>query len=216
MGYLGDGINDAPSLHAADVGLSVDGAADVARDAAAMILLRPDLGILAEGVREGRRTFTNIMKYVMMGTSSNFGNMFSMAGAALILPFLPMLPVQVLLNNLLYDLSEIPIPMDRVDPEMVTLPRHWDMRFVRDFMLVLGPVSSAFDFLTFGILLWIFHAGQSLFQTGWFIELMATQVLVIFIIRTRVFRHKGTQRDTAGQGWSSLCPGSLRAPSART
>ncbi len=185
VGYLGDGINDAPSLHAADVGLSVDGAADVARDAAAMILLRPDLGILAEGVREGRRTFTNIMKYVMMGTSSNFGNMFSMAGAALILPFLPMLPVQVLLNNLLYDLSEIPIPMDRVDPEMVTLPRHWDMRFVRDFMLVLGPVSSAFDFLTFGILLWIFHAGQSLFQTGWFIESMATQVLVIFIIRTR-------------------------------
>lgn len=185
VGYLGDGINDAPSLHTADVGLSVDGAADVARDAAAMILLRPDLGILAEGVREGRRTFTNILKYVMMGTSSNFGNMFSMAGAALILPFLPMLPVQILLNNLLYDLSEIAIPMDRVDPEMVTLPRHWDMRFVRDFMLVLGPVSSAFDFLTFGLLLWGFHAGEALFQTGWFVESMATQVLVIFIIRTR-------------------------------
>ena len=150
-----------------------------------MILLRHDLGILAEGVREGRRTFTNIMKYVMMGTSSNFGNMFSMAGAALILPFLPMLPVQILLNNLLYDLSEIPIPMDRVDPEMVAAPRHWDMRFVRDFMLVLGPVSSLFDFLTFGLLLWVFHAGAALFQTGWFIESMATQVLVIFIIRTR-------------------------------
>jgi P-type Mg2+ transporter len=185
VGYLGDGINDAPPLHAADVGLSVDGAADIAKQEAAMILQAPDLGILAEGVREGRRTFTNIMKYVMMGTSSNFGNMFSMAGASLLLPFLPMLPVQILLNNLLYDLSEIPIPMDRVDEEMVAGPRHWDMRFVRDFMLVLGPVSSAFDFLTFALLIWAFHAGQSLFQTGWFIESLATQVLVIFIIRTR-------------------------------
>ncbi|MBL6455767.1 magnesium-translocating P-type ATPase [Belnapia sp. T6] len=185
VGYLGDGINDAPSLHAADVGLSVEGAVDVAKDAAAMILLRHELGVLAEGVREGRRTFANIMKYVMMGTSSNFGNMLSMAAAVLLLPFLPMLPVQILANNLLYDLSETAIPFDRVDAEAVTRPRHWDMRTVRDFMLVLGPLSSAFDLLTFGLLAGVFGAGAALFQTGWFIESMATQVLVIFLIRTR-------------------------------
>jgi P-type Mg2+ transporter len=186
VGYLGDGINDAPSLQAADVGMSVEGAVDVAREAAAMILLKRDLAVLADGVREGRRTFANIMKYVMMGTSSNFGNMFSMAGAVLILPFLPMLPVQILLNNLLYDVSEIAIPLDHVDDEMIARPRHWDMGFVRDFMLVLGPVSSVFDFLAFGILLWVFHAGESLFQTGWFVMSLASQVLVIFLIRTRL------------------------------
>jgi Mg2+-importing ATPase len=185
VGYLGDGINDAPSLHAADIGLSVEGAVDVAKEAAAMILLANDLNVLADGVREGRRTFANIMKYVMMGTSSNFGNMFSMAGGVLMLPFLPMLPVQILLNNLLYDISEIAIPMDQVDDDMIARPRHWDKRFVRDFMLVLGPVSSLFDFLTFGLLLWAFHAGPQLFHTGWFVESLATQVLVIFIIRTR-------------------------------
>jgi Mg2+-importing ATPase len=185
VGYLGDGINDAPSLHAADVGLSVEGAVDVAKEAASMILLKQDLEVLAEGVREGRRTFANIMKYVMMGTSSNFGNMLTMAAAVLFLPFLPMLPVQILLNNLLYDLSETAIPLDRVDEEWVAAPRHWDMRFVRDFMLTLGPVSSAFDLLTFGLLLWAFGAGEALFRTGWFIESMATQVLVIFLIRTR-------------------------------
>ncbi|OHV78453.1 magnesium-translocating P-type ATPase [Ensifer sp. LCM 4579] len=185
VGYLGDGINDAPSLQAADVGLSVDGAVDVAKEAAAMILLRHDLSVLVEGVREGRRTFANIMKYVMMGTSSNFGNMFSMAGAVLILPFLPMLPVQILLNNLLYDTSEIAIPLDSVDEAMINEPRHWDMDFVRDFMLVLGPVSSLFDFLTFWLLLWVFQAGEALFQTGWFVESLMTQVLVIFVIRTR-------------------------------
>ena len=185
VGYLGDGINDAPSLHAADVGLSVSGAVDVAKEAAAMILLQPDLGILVEGVREGRRTFANIMKYVMMGTSSNFGNMFSMAAAVLFLPFLPMLPVQILLNNLLYDISEIAIPMDTVDEAMVMRPRHWDMKFIRNFMLVLGSVSSIFDFLTFGLLLFVFHASQALFQTGWFVESLSTQVLVIFVIRTR-------------------------------
>jgi len=125
------------------------------------------------------------MKYVMMGTSSNFGNMFSMAGASLILPFLPMLPVQILLNNLLYDLSEMPIPMDEVDPEALAAPPHWDVGFIRNFMLVLGPVSSLFDFLTFGLLLLVFGAGPALFQTGWFIESLATQVLVIFVIRTR-------------------------------
>ncbi|PTM98533.1 magnesium-translocating P-type ATPase [Mycoplana dimorpha] len=185
VGYLGDGINDAPSLQAADVGLSVDGAVDVAKDAAALILLKHDLNVLVEGVREGRRTFANIMKYVMMGTSSNFGNMFSMAGAVVILPFLPMSPVQILLNNLLYDTSEIAIPLDRVDDAMIARPRHWDMDFVRNFMLLLGPVSSLFDFFTFGLLLWVFKAGEALFQTSWFVESMMTQVLVIFVIRTR-------------------------------
>jgi Mg2+-importing ATPase len=185
VGYLGDGINDAPSLHAADVGLSVEGAADVAKEAATMILLRKDLGVLAEGVREGRRTFANIMKYIMMGTSSNFGNMFSMAGGVLFLPFLPMLPVQILLNNLLYDMSETAIPLDDVDEDMIERPRHWDMRFVRDFTFVMGPVSSLFDFMTFGLLLWVFHSGEALFHTGWFVESLMTQVLVIFVIRTR-------------------------------
>ncbi|MBS0251103.1 MAG: magnesium-translocating P-type ATPase, partial [Proteobacteria bacterium] len=185
VGYLGDGINDAPSLQAADVGLSVEEAVDVAKEAASMILLRHDLNVLAEGVREGRRTFANIMKYVMMSTSSNFGNMFSMAGAVMILPFLPMLPVQILLNNLLYDTSEIAIPFDRVDAAMIAKPRPWDMTFVRNFMLVLGPISSLFDFLTFGLLLWVFHAGEALFQTGWFVESLVTQVLVIFVMRTQ-------------------------------
>jgi Mg2+-importing ATPase len=185
VGYLGDGINDAPSLHSADVGLSVDSAVDVAKEAADMIMLEHDLNVLYEGVREGRRTFANIMKYIMMGTSSNFGNMFSMAGASLFLPFLPMLPTQILLNNMLYDVSEIPIPLDRVDDEETRRPRQWDMTFVRNFMLAVGPVSSLFDFLTFYVLLAVLHADQALFQTGWFIESLATQVLVIFVIRTR-------------------------------
>ena len=185
VGYVGDGINDAPSLRSADVGISVDGGVDVAKEAADLIMLEPDLGVLHDGVVEGRRTFGNIMKYIMMGTSSNFGNMFSMAGASLVLPFLPMLPTQILLNNLLYDVSEIPIPMDDVDDEFVARPRRWDMRFIRNFMLAVGPVSSVFDFLTFLVMLRVFHAGAALFHTGWFIESMATQVLVIFIIRTR-------------------------------
>ena len=185
VGYLGDGINDAPSLHSADVGISVNSAVDVAKAAADMILLEQDLVVLHAGVLEGRRTFGNIMKYIMMGTSSNFGNMFSMAGASLFLPFLPMLPVQILLNNLLYDVSELPIPLDRVDDDYLSHPRHWDMNFIRNFMLIIGPVSSIFDFLTFYIMLAVFHAGEALFHTGWFIESMATQVLVIFIIRTR-------------------------------
>ena len=185
VGFLGDGINDAPSLHTADVGISVDGAVDVAKDAADIILLDRDLEVVERGVQEGRRTFGNIMKYIMMGTSSNFGNMFSMAGASLILPFLPMLPIQILLNNLLYDLSEVPIPMDDVDDELLAQPRHWDIQFIRNFMLVLGSVSSVFDFLTFGLLLWGFKATEAMFQTGWFIESLATQVLVIFVIRTR-------------------------------
>ena len=185
VGFLGDGINDAPSLHTSDVGISVETAVDVAKDAADIILLDSDLEVVERGVREGRRTFGNIMKYVMMGTSSNFGNMFSMAGAALILPFLPMLPIQVLLNNFLYDLSEVPIPMDDVDEELLAKPRHWDIQFIRNFMMVLGSVSSVFDFLTFGLLLWVFNATEALFQTGWFVESLATQVLVIFVIRTR-------------------------------
>jgi len=185
VGYLGDGINDAPSLRSADVGISVDSAVDVAKAAADMIMLKEDLNVLHAGVQEGRRTFTNILKYIMMGTSSNFGNMFSMAGATLFLPFLPMLPSQILLNNLLYDVSELPIPMDNVDSTYLTHPRHWDTTFIRNYMWVVGPVSSVFDFLMFFILLKVFGAGEELFHTGWFIESIATQVLVIFVIRTR-------------------------------
>ena len=185
VGYLGDGINDAPALHSADIGISVDSAVDVAKDAAEMILLEHDLGVLQGGVIEGRRTFGNIMKYIMMGTSSNFGNMFSMAGGVLFLPFLPMLPTQILLNNMLYDLSEIPIPLDNVDEEYLMRPSKWDINFVRKFMLIIGPISSIFDFLTFFVMIKVFQAGESLFHTGWFIESLATQVLVIFIIRTR-------------------------------
>jgi Mg2+-importing ATPase len=184
VGYLGDGINDAPSLHAADVGFSVDTAVDVAKEAAAMILLRKDLGVLAEGVREGRRTFANILKYMMMGTSSNFGNMFSMAAGVLFLPFLPMLPIQILLNNLLYDLSETTIPLDRVSDAMIAHPRRWSLDVVRKFMLVFGPLSSIFDFATFALLLWVFRADDRLFHTAWFVESLATQILVIFVIRT--------------------------------
>jgi Mg2+-importing ATPase len=184
VGFLGDGINDAPPLHSADVGLSVDGAVDVAKDAAALILLEQDLGVLLDGVVEGRRTFANIMKYVMMATSSNFGNMVSMAGSAAVLPFLPMLPMQILLNNLLYDVSELPIPMDDVDGAFLARPHRWDMGFVRSFMLTVGPVSSLFDFLTFFVLLHVLHADEAVFHTGWFVESLATQVLVIFVIRT--------------------------------
>jgi P-type Mg2+ transporter len=185
VGYLGDGINDAPSLHASDVGLSVDSAVDVAKEAADIILLERDLHVLHAGVMEGRRTFGNIMKYIMMGTSSNFGNMFSMAGASLFLPFLPMLPTQILLNNILYDLSEVPIPLDDVDTEETTKPRILDLQFIRNFMLVIGPISSLFDFLTFYVMLNVLQANEKLFQTGWFVESLCTQVLVIFIIRTR-------------------------------
>jgi P-type Mg2+ transporter len=185
VGYLGDGINDAPALHSADVGLSVEGAVDVAKEAADMILLKRDLNVLHDGVMIGRETFGNIRKYILMGTSSNFGNMFSMAGASLILPFLPMLPTQILLNNMLYDLSETAIPLDRVDADELKQPQAWDMTFIRNFMWVIGPVSSLFDFLTFYILLTVLEANEALFQTGWFIESLATQTLVIFVIRTR-------------------------------
>jgi Mg2+-importing ATPase len=185
VGFLGDGINDATAIHAADVGISVDSGADVAKEAAGLILLESDLSVVHEAVIEGRRTVQNVTKYILMGASSNFGNMFSMAGAALFLPFLPMLPTQVLLNNLLYDASEAGVPLDNVEAEALARPAHWDLGLIRRFMLVLGPFSSLFDFLTFYVLLHLFGAGEALFQTGWFIQSLATQVLVIFVIRTR-------------------------------
>lgn len=185
VGYLGDGINDAPSLQNADIGISVENAADVARAAADLILLDRDLSAVYEGVIEGRKTFANIMKYIRMMTSSNFGNMFSMAGATLIIPFLPMLPVQILLNNFMYDISETAIPLDNVDPELLETPRKWEMKSIISFMLLMGPLSSIFDFLTFFVMLKVFQAQEALFQTGWFVESLTTQILIIFVIRTR-------------------------------
>jgi Mg2+-importing ATPase len=186
VGYMGDGINDAPSLHTADVGISVMNGVNVAKDAAKIILLEKDLAVVNDGVAEGRRSFANIMKYIIMGTSSNFGNMFSMAAASLFLAFLPMLPSQILLNNFLYDASQVSIPTDNVDPAMVQRPKRWQIGFIRQFMMIIGPISSIYDFLTFGVLLWVFHASnnESLFHTGWFVESLATQTLVVFVIRT--------------------------------
>lgn len=184
VGYLGDGINDAPSLHSADVGISVNTAVDVAREAAELILTQRGLGVLHRGILEGRCAFGNVMKYLLMETSSNFGNIFSMAAAAFLLPFLPMLPLQILLNNFLYDLAQLTIPMDRVDSSFLRKPRHWEIRSLRNYMLVIGPISSLFDLLTFAVLLQIMQASEPLFQTGWFVESLLTQSLVLLVIRT--------------------------------
>lgn len=184
VGFLGDGINDAPSLHDADIGIAVSGAVDVAREAADIVLMERNLEVLHRGILAGRRAFGNVLKYIFMGTSSNFGNMFSMAGAAVFLPFLPMLPTQILLNNLLYDFSQISIPSDNVDADYLSAPHKWDIRLIRNFMLAVGPISSFFDFLTFYFLLKVFEFNESQFHTGWFLESLTTQVLVLFIIRT--------------------------------
>jgi len=184
VGYLGDGINDAAALKSSDVGISVNNAVDIAKESADIILLKKNLLVLVDGVIEGRKTFGNILKYIKMGSSSNFGNMFSMTGASLFLPFLPMLPIQILLNNLLYDISQIAIPSDEVDKEYLMKSRPWNVGYIKKFMLFIGPVSSIFDFATFGILWFIFHAQQPLFNTGWFLESLCTQTLVIHIIRT--------------------------------
>jgi len=185
VGFLGDGVNDALALHAADVGISVDSATDVAKDAAEVVLLEKSLDVLADGVAEGRRIFANTIKYVLMGTSSNFGNMFSAAAASGVLKFLPMLPSQILLNNLLYDSSQLTIPTDHVDEEQLAAPSHWDIAFIRRFMTFFGPISSLFDFMTFALMLGPFHAGAALFRSGWFVESLATQTLILFAIRTR-------------------------------
>ena len=186
VGFLGDGINDSPALKAADVGISVDTAVDIAKESADIILLEKSLLVLETAAVEGRRTFINITKYIRMGASSNFGNMFSVIGASLILPFLPMAPIQVLTNNLLYDFSQSTIPTDNVDEESLAAPRRWDISNIFKFMIIVGPISSIFDYATFGLMLYVFDAwsNPALFQTGWFVESLLTQTLIIHIIRT--------------------------------
>jgi Mg2+-importing ATPase len=186
VGFLGDGINDGPALKASDVGVSVDSAVDIAKESADIILLEKSLAVLGEGVLEGRKVFGNITKYIKMGASSNFGNMFSVLGASIMLPFLPMAPIQVLTNNLLYDFSQTAIPTDNVDPEYLSAPRRWDLGNIMKFMLLMGPVSSLFDYATYFMMLRIFDAwnNPALFQTGWFVESVITQTLIIHIIRT--------------------------------
>jgi Mg2+-importing ATPase len=185
VGYMGDGINDAPALYAADVGISVDTAVDVAKEAADFVLLKQDLGILKEGIDEGRITFANTLKYILTTISANFGNMFSMAGASVILPFLPLLAPQILLNNFLSDIPATTIASDNVDPEWVAKPLRWNTIFIRNYMVLFGLVSSVFDFATFGILLSIFHASPEEFRTGWFIESLLTELVIALVVRTR-------------------------------
>jgi Mg2+-importing ATPase len=185
VGYIGDGINDASALHASDVGISVDSAVDAAKDAADIVLLEKDLGVLIQGVREGRMTFANTLKYVFMATSANFGNMFSMAGVSLFLPFLPLLPGQILLTNLMTDIPEMTIATDSVDGEMIDHPRRWDIGFIRFFMLVFGILSSVFDILTFGALFFILHATPDQFRTGWFMESVISASIIVLVIRTK-------------------------------
>ncbi len=188
VGFMGDGINDAPALRVADVGISVDNATDIAKESADLILLEKNLMVLEEGVIEGRKVFANIVKYIRMGASSNFGNMFSVLGASAFLPFLPMAPIQVLTNNLLYDFSQVPIPADAVDEEQVTRPRPWNIGEIQRFILFVGPISSIFDYVTFFVMLYLFNCWDPsrapLFQTGWFVESLMTQTLIIHVIRT--------------------------------
>jgi len=184
VGFLGDGINDIPALRESDVSISVNSAVDVAKDAATIVLLHKGLDVIANGIIEGRKTFSNTIKYILMGTSSNFGNMFSAAISSFVLPFLPMTPLQILLTNGLYDISQLSIPTDNVDHASLLAPKQWDISFIRNYMVFFGPISSVYDFLTFGVMIFLFHAKGALFQTGWFIESIATEILVVFVIRT--------------------------------
>ena len=217
VGFLGDGINDSPALKAADVGISVDTAVDIAKESADIILLEKSLLVLQKGVIEGRKVFGNITKYIKMGASSNFGNMFSVLGASIFLPFLPMAPIQVLTNNLLYDFSQTAIPTDNVDEEYLATPRRWDISNIFKFMVFIGPISSIFDYVTYGVMLFVFDAwdNPALFQTGWFVESLLTQTLIIHIIRTS--RFPSSKAAPARRCWrrrSSSAPSAFCCPKA--